>query len=83
MAKYYFTFGCGHPTYSDKVATVTVEGESGPDTFEKARSLFMERFGSSWSMMRSEKEFSEFIAKYPHYDVVDYEELVPVECDLF
>lgn len=83
MANYYFTFGCGHPTYPDIVARVTVDREPGPEAYEEARTRFMERFGTSWSMQYGEDEFCGFITKYPNYRVTDYEELVPVECDLY
>lgn len=79
MKKFYFTFGVGHPLYSRIVATVTVPDT--PDAFEVARGKFMGRFGKSWSMQYGEKEYLERIARYG-YEQKDYEELVPVECDL-
>lgn len=80
MKTFYFTFGIAHPTYARMVATVTVPDT--PDASEVARDKFMARFGSSWSMQYGEEEYNDRIARY-NYEVHDYEELFPVECELF
>ena len=79
MKTFYFTFGVGHPTYSRIVATVTVPDT--PEADEVARGKFMARFGKSWSMQYGEEEYREHVARYG-YELKDYMELIPVECEL-
>lgn len=82
MARYFFTFGCGHPKYPKVAAVVHVEGPAGPETRERARDIFMDKFGTGWCAEYSEQQFRE-TRMSGEYSEVDYLELDPVRWDPF
>ena len=72
METWYFTFGVGEEFGNRRSKYVKIVAED----YNKARAIMIEWYGYKWCMQYSEKEFAEFLKKYP---IEEYNEGIKYE----